>query len=316
MAELIEALNFDPANIKERTALDADAAAGQTDQTVKNVNGFGTDSFVLNGRPGAEKSEIGVVDSIAGRVITLNSNLSYAHKKFDEVRRMFGDKIKIYRAANVDDTEPADGDFAELTELTIEADKLTSSYTDDDGGVDYWYKQTYYNSLTLEETSLEDSTAMRGGDYGHYATLNEVREEAGFEDNPDITDSLVDDYRAMAEGKVKSALHYAGYTMPLAMTPSVVRMASRLIAAGMILNKDYGQSAEGTTKEGNAKIEEGEKLLKQIKDDEIVLVNEQDERLARTTKGATFSGWPDSTTEDTKGEDGGGVRKFRMTDVF
>ena len=164
MADLLKLDNFPELNLKEKTELSADVAAAATTFTVKNASGLvdtDTDEDILViGPPGHEACEKRTIDTISGSTITVAA-LSFAHKKYTKVASLRGDQIKIYRAANVDGTKPADASFSLLTTVTIEVDQHYTEYKDATGGSDYWYKQTFYHSLQEVETALADSEAVR-----------------------------------------------------------------------------------------------------------------------------------------------------------
>ena len=251
MAELLRLDNFGPLNVVETTQLDADADAGQAVVTVKNSQGFATGDFFRIGD--GEQAEIKKVLSISGNNITADTNFSFKHLKYEKLIKLFGDQIRIFRASNIDGSIPADESFTELATISIEADQLFTDYLDATGGSDFWYKFVYRNSDNLNTTDLADSIAVRGGDFGHYVSVSEIRNEAGFTNNPDITDQMIADRREDAESEVKGALSVAGYNLPLTNPiPAVIKNATKLLAAGYLLLQDYGVTAEGSNKEGQA----------------------------------------------------------------
>jgi hypothetical protein len=69
------------------------------------------------------------------------------------------DKIKIYRATS------EDGSYVEITDVSTRIDivpeKRVYYYQDDDGLSTHWYKTSYFNSVTLDESEL--SAALQGG---------------------------------------------------------------------------------------------------------------------------------------------------------
>jgi hypothetical protein len=61
-----------------------------------------------------------------------------------------------------------------------------SSYCDQDGGLNHWYKVRFYNSITLKWGDY--SSPMQSGSYLGYSSVNEVREISNLTSD-DITDS-------------------------------------------------------------------------------------------------------------------------------
>lgn len=90
-----------------------------------------------------------------------------------------GDKIRIYRAVSVTGLEPTTDDYTFLAARTIDPDQLTTYYRDSTGTSLNWYRHTYFNETTLEETDLALSPMQRGSDAGRHASLSEIRKDAG-----------------------------------------------------------------------------------------------------------------------------------------
>jgi hypothetical protein len=309
-AETLRLSNWPEANLVELTKLNADAAAAASSITVQNAQGLAADNFICIGRLGSEQAEIIKISSVSSTTVNLATSLSFAQKKYSDVTKLRGDKIRVYRATNVDGTVPSDANFALLDTVTIEADQNYTEYTAATGGSGYFWKQTFYHSVGLTETELGDSDAVRGGDYGHYATIEDIRKEAGFQDNPELTDENIHDRRNDAESQVNGCLKAAQYNLPLSSVPSVIENITKLLAAGYVLLQDYGVGADGTNKEGQAKINLAESLLTKIKKHEIILTNDIDQTESAST--SYMSGWPDDTTESAAELSGGGNAAFRM----
>ena len=310
-AETVRLTNFPEANLVEITKFDADEAAAQTVLTVKNNDGFAADDFIVLGRLGHEKAEVRRVASVTNAdTITVTAATSFAHKKFEDITKLRGDKIRLYKATNVDGTIPTDANFSLDSTNTIEADQQYIEATVTAGGTGFWYKQTFYQSVGLTETELGDSDAVRGGDSGHYATIEDIRKEAGFMDNPELTDENIHDRRDDAESEIDGCLKSAGYTLPLSTTPSVIENITKILTAGYLLLQDYGVGADGTNKEGTAKIDYARGRLLDIKNKVIVLTSDIDG--SELSSSSYMSGWPDDTTETAAETSGGGEAVFRM----
>jgi hypothetical protein len=262
--ELLTAENFGEINILGRSELASDVVADTDDVVVKNANGFAVGRFFVLDIPGKETAELHRVEAISGNNITTVDNVERAHRRNELVTILRYNQIRFYRAPNVTGDQPADSDFAVLTTVDIDVDSEMTDYIDTDGGSGYWYKFTYYNSITDTETSLADADSVRGGNYGRYVTVFEVRREAGLEDNQFITDEEVYEKLLAAEGEADSALVDGGHTLPLASVPEVIKQAIRLIAAGFLLVKDYGPEHNGTNKDGERKLAMGRAMLAKI----------------------------------------------------
>ena len=311
MANLITIENFPASNIAEISALSADAAAGQAVINVENAQGIVADSYVLVGVVGGEGGQILKVQSVSTNQITFTTNLTIKHYKGETVTRIRSNQGKIYRATNVDGTAPSDGSFGVIATVTLEADQLYTQYNDTTGGSGYWYKQTYYNDVSLVETALADALAARGGNYGNYTDVDSVRIEAGIQNNRWIADQFVYSKLLAAQSEVNASLAIAGYTLPMIPTPELVKQITELLAAGYVLIRDYGAEHEATNKDGFSKIKMAREMLAKIESRETVLTD--------TTTGVALAssdevrGYPDNTAADqTPSED----RLFRISDRY
>jgi phage gp36-like protein len=273
MSETLRPTNFDAINIVEITEATADIAASQAVANVKNAQGFVADDFYVTGELGAELSEMLQLDSKSGNALTGTSNYLQAHVRGDRITKLFGNQIKLYRATNVDGSVPDDDDFSVLDTVTIEPDQSYTEYTDSIGGSGYWYKKTYYNSVSGSETNIANSTAVRGGGYGGYVTWEEVRGEAGLTQNRWIEESVYQEKLDLAQGEVNASLSIGGYTLPLTSVPAIVKNATLLLAAGYVLTRDYGVSSSGTTKDGELKIKQARAILARIESGEESVVD-------------------------------------------
>lgn len=295
MAEILQPSSFDPINIIEKSELIADAAAAQAVISLQNPDNYVANVFVVVGTPGAENAELRQVQSISGQNATLTANLTLKHYIGEPVTILYGDKIQLYRAANVDGTVPADGDFAALgSAVAIEADQNYVEYSDTSGGSDYWYKKSYYNSYNANETELSQAVAIRGGNYGHYTTVDAVRFEAGLTNNRYISNSDIFAKLLQAESEVNGSLSIGGYTLPIDPVPYDVVNATNLLAAGYLLSVDYGPEHEGTLKDGKNKIAMARDILKRIENGELTLVDSTGTTLPKSQVSGV-AGYPDNT---------------------
>jgi len=287
-AEVLSLSNFDSVNLVAKTKTDALSDAGQKDVDLESISGFTDESWVVID-PLTENAELGQIDSIAGQVLTLKSNLTFDHLPGAQVWQLVGNQLKLYRAANVDGTQPADTDFAAYTStaptnpVTIQPDQSATQITDPDGGSDYWYKAIFWNSAASTGTSLSQSLAVRGGDFGHYTTLDDIRDEAGFSEFDRVTDVQVNNARIKAEAEINSACSIAGYTLPFEVDVPLLYSVATLLAAGFLLTRAYGSGAEGTNKDGIIAKNDARKTLTSIQKGELMLVDAQGNQLPTST---------------------------------
>lgn len=307
--------SFASSNIKEKTYVEVDYTSGTT-LTVKNSQGITTNLYALVGSVGQEHSELRRITAISANDLTIASALTGDYSRFTDVTILNADQIKIYRAANVDGTAPADGSFSLIATVDIDTDDVETSYTDTSGDSNYWYKFTYFNSQTSAETEIEDSVAVRGGDVGLYATVDQVRRVSGLKDNQYITDSEISERLSNAIDEVNSALNTAGYTLPLDQPyPPMINNITKILASGYILWDEYGSTTSGTSRDGQAKIDWAKAELDKIRSGSLEVVG-ADGSAIDSSSGARVGGWPDDTTKDQSAEDSGGDVINRITDVY
>lgn len=318
MAAGLRINNFDNPNIKEIGVLTADAAANQAALVVENSQNLQASYALIVGPLGAEGSELAFIQSAAAPTgVTLSTNLKLAHKNGEAITELWGDQIQIYRAPNITGYQPADDAFVALDggPINIDPDQLFTDYVDQSGGSAYWYKFTYKNSSSGNETDLASALAARGGGYGQYCSVDDIRSDAGFSNNRNITDAVIDSCRIDAEAEVEAEL--AGvYALPFtAPIPNQVNEVTKFIATGLLLLKEYGAVTSGTNKEGTAKLKNGRDLLLQYKTREKTIVDAQGVSLLLSTASVVTS-WPNETTAGASEEDNGGGNLMHISHDF
>lgn len=313
MSQTLKIANFYYLNKREGGQLDADAAASATSLTVVNSQDYANSDYMMVGRLGSENAELVTISGTPPTATTINTSaLKFKHLRFEPLQSLFGNQIVIYRAANVNGTQPALASFAALgSPIAIDTDQLTTTYIDAAGGSGYWYAFTYKNATTSAETNLSDSPILRGGDYGNYTTLEAIRRTAGFQNNRNIDDPYVDTFRQAAQATIDNALvgrYVVPFTAPI--NPQIAEMAKLIAGYRLRLDQFPGdQDAKDGLKDVSAELQ----LLKEGNAD---LVGEDGtEQAANPTGMSGFKGWPDSTTSSATADQGGGVRMFRVSDV-
>jgi hypothetical protein len=292
--------SFSESNIRERTALTASVAAGESSLPVESTQGYAPGDIIYLGALSRDECEKAVVQAVpSATVLTLASPLTLDHNRLDAVTSVLGDLIHIYRAPDVDGQVPADEMFTVLATRNIDPDQQSSYYTDSSGSSAFWYRSTYFNATTMEETRLGDSQPVRGDDFGHYATLGAIRAEAGLKNALNLNDLDVDRQRRNAENEVNSALTGV-YEIPFKKVPSLITTIVEKLAAGFLMNDEFPDS-----KMGDPKIKDARAALDRYKTG----ANQIDpEDGGVDVQGTAVSGWPDDTTE--------GERAFTMGDVY
>jgi hypothetical protein len=315
MSQTLKINNFSSLNIKERTELDADAAAAATSLSVKNNQDFAANDIVYVGRLGSDTGEKVVASGISNATTIGVSALARPHNRFDDVHSLFGNKIKVYRAANVDGTAPSDASFSSIATIDIDYDQPSTSYTDSSGGSDYWYKFTFYNSTASTETTLPDSTAARGASYGLYCSVDDVKQKAGLQNNKYLPDSLVDQKRQAAKAYIDAELTGL-YTVPFTVPINpLIREVAQLLAAGYLLTSEFGASSASTRAQGEEFIKNGLDILTRINNKELKLTGVTG-AVSTVPDAGGFNAWPNGDTATALPEVGGAERQFRMADRY
>jgi hypothetical protein len=314
MSQTIKVSNFSPNNVVERSKLAADVAIGASTISVEYADNIANGNYIYIGRLGSELGELRTVSGApSGQVVSLSAVTSKLHTRYDDISTLFGNSIRVYRAANVDGTQPSDGSFSLLSTVTIDYDQLETSYTDASGGSGYWYKFTYFNSTSTAETNIADSFAVRGGQVS-YCTLEDVRREAGFLSNYNILDNTVDLKRRAAQQLLNGTLDGL-YTLPFTepISPYVRDLTAR-IGGAMLAMEQYDQFSNAyTTAKAKYDLAIGE--LDDLKSKKTLVTDANGSSLALSSA-AAMQMWPNATTADTDGDQGGGERLFRISDVF
>jgi hypothetical protein len=299
MAQTLTLHNFSSNNILAKTKLTQDYAAGVTTLGVNNSADFGAGVLTLIGTPGNGNCEI-----IAGTTLLNASNIplgaptTLLHNHLEDVTAIFGNQLRIYRAADVGNTgtQPPDSSFTVLALITIDPSQTLTNYTDPAGSGSYWYKYTFYNPLSVSETALADSRAVRGDTGNNYTTLDAIKGEAGFARNVNITNDIIQIYRQDAQTRIQSNLSGI-YVFPLPQpTNPIIERIARLMAAGELMKRQYRLSSPELVKVGEDKILDAEADLIALQTKTMALNDAQFNDT--TVAGANgFSSWPDNTTD-------------------
>lgn len=311
MSALLRVDNFSAANVREVAQVQLDIAAGAGSATFVSIQGVADGDIMFIGQLGTEKVERKIVSGVIGNVVSVVGTFGRDYPAGSRITFLRGDQLKIYRAANTNNLQPLDTAFALLAgmPLVIDYDQSATDYQDQSGSSSYWYKSTFFNSGNSDETQLSDSPAVRGGGYGHYCSVDAIRGEAGFKQNPFITDAMISSRRDDAESEVNGELvgmYNIPFTSPI---PPVVTNIVRLLAAGWLLAAEYGPVSSGTNKDAKDKLTQARDLIAKIKKREILLVNAIGEP-QNISHGV--ESWPNKDTATAQLAQGGdGGRKFR-----
>ncbi len=112
-----------------------------------------------------------------------------------------------------------------------------------------------------------------------YTTTQKIRDEAWFTNNTNIWDAQIDGYRIQANGRLNTMVGQK-YSLPLnpsqlsaSPAAALLDLIEMLLAAGLLLDKEYWEDAAGTDKYWPAKIKRAEDMMAQILSGEIKLLD-------------------------------------------
>jgi len=129
-----------------------------------------------------------------------------------------------------------------------------------------------------------------------YDSTENIRDEAGFTGNTNVADAKITAYQNAATSHIDGIISRT-YTLPLTETPDILKLIERKLAAGHLLLDEYGEQAEGTSKDGQAKVNWAEEMLRAIEGGLIRLLDSDQDVLARSEK-VSMKGFPDKTEKD------------------
>lgn len=276
---------------QEFGTLAVDASAGSNvSLTLKNNNGLSLNDYIVVGYEGSEIAEMVKisVSPTLGTVVQVAS-LKLNHQAGEPVTLYRYNQRKFYGCATVD------GSYVELTAdgspKDIQVDDPQGTFIEYSDDTYTYFKATYYNSTTLDETDEEDSIATQGDQSLRYATIYGIRKQAGLAGATAYSDGRIETKRAQAENEINSAL-YARYVLPFSEIPPILTQICELLAAGYIDYEEFGADGQGAKMLGEAR-----SILKQIAEGKRKLIGEDYVELPVIAKANVLSGYPNGTTE-------------------
>jgi len=297
----------------EKTEVATATAAGTAvGIVVKNNQGFEVDDYIIVKREGTEEAHICKITSVSGNNTIIVETLKHNLVAGDPVVKVLFNQRRIWGCAT------SGGTFSELTDspTDIEVDRPDGTLFEYTGSTYLYFKATYYNSTTLETTSLDDADEISTLETAHYCSVFDIRQESGFQDNDYVDSGRIDGLRIQAESEVKASVGSI-YALPLSASCEVIKMITKLLASGWLMLQEYGEEASGTSKDGSSKVIEARSMLKAIRERRLVLRDSSDTELTKISiPEGQIKGWPDDTTKDADDDDAGGDVHFRISKEF
>jgi phage gp36-like protein len=279
--------------------LNADASAGDAvSLTLVNNAGFEADNYVVIGWEGSENAELCRIstDVTPGTAIVV-ATLLRAHKAGEPVTVYRYNQRKFYGALTVD------GEYTELTDegspKDIDVNNPQGTIFEYNGSEGYLYfKSTYYHSRLDQESDIDQSEGVASDQTARYATIYDIKRQAGLSKNPYITDDIVEKFRKRAENEINSYL-YAKYNIPLmnsddeSEVPFIIENCCTLLAAGYMDWQEYGKEGEGAKWLGEAR-----SLLKAIQKGTQKLIGLDGIELSTKSSTQGVASYPDTVDND------------------
>lgn len=296
---------------RERTKTTDDTLAGaHVSVPVQNSAGYTSGDYVVIGYEGSEQAELVQIESVSGQNLVLDL-LKLPHTSDEPVIKYRYNKRKFYGALT------ATGSFAEITgsgsPVVIAVNDPQGTIIEYTGVEGYQYfKATYFNSTTADETDAEDSQAVLADESVRYCSIYAIKKQAGLTNNPFITDGIVEGYRTQAENEIDSYLN-SRYVVPYtnssgtAEIPALLTRLCYLLAAGYMDYQEFGAEGEGVKWLGEARA-----ILKNLQGPGgLSLLGSDHVEMTTKTNAASVTSYPDQV-DNTNGPD----QKFTMRQVF
>jgi hypothetical protein len=150
-------LEHPPLEGNPNTILTEQANAGATSIKVANNFGFSENDFIVIGNPGSEFTEIVRISSLSGNdTINLATTLKFSHFYSSPVTLIYYDKIEVERA------DVKAGPYTLLATIDIAIDEDFTTYRDETGDIDKFYRIRYKNSYSNKTSAYSSPLAGSG----------------------------------------------------------------------------------------------------------------------------------------------------------
>lgn len=259
--------------------------------------GFSVNQYVCIGIPGTATAEIQKINADPAATDITVASLLYAHAADEPVQVYRYNQRKFYGCLTIG------GSYTELStsgspkNITVNDPQGTYfEYTGTDGFI--YFKSTYFNSTTNEESDIADAIAVASDQSMRYCSLYDIRLQAGMEDNPFVADDQFEQYRTQAENEVNSYM-FERYLLPLQNNsgvfevPAIIQNATIKLAAGYCDYREYGKTGEGVKWLGEAR-----GILKAIQKGTQRLIGSDFQEFGQKTLTQGVESYPNSSTTD------------------
>lgn len=143
------------------TRLSSASSVSATIISVDNMSDFSANDFIVIGEEGTETAELKKIESVTSPgTITITSALKFEHLVDSPIRVALIDQIKFYGSTS---TTISASNILATVDVMVDNPRKETMYNHSEGTDSWYYKFTYYNSVTGDESSLDDAILISGG---------------------------------------------------------------------------------------------------------------------------------------------------------
>lgn len=288
-----------------------DHAAGVTTVVLKNTSQFEAGKYICLGREGDETSEVRLISTVDSSTnLTISLATTFAHYVDQPTTQFDYNQRVLYSRAN------ATASWLEVSTDSpkdIAVDTPLGTLFEDAAGISTTqYICTYYNVFTETETLQADAKIVYGTAVStNLATIQQIRNSAGWQDNYYISNARIDEVRQQVQGEVWASLRNR-YTFPLTRSSSFLQRIVVDLAVGYLFIDEYGQRVQNIALDGNKRLADARALLQGLAGGSYTLYDESTGEDQSLSPGDTIKFYPDNTTNEDNSPENGDERVFSM----
>lgn len=293
------------------TTLPAELVIGSTEITVPNVAQFRANKYILLSEEGTERAELHLITEISttlNKITIAAPGTKFTHYEDEPLVQFDYNQRRFYKWSALSE---------DWSHVAVESPRdiavdcpLGTLFEDADGTPEDKYCATYYNAFTEVGTEPDDAKSVLGTETANLCSIMQVRVAAGWRDNYNIPDSVIDEARQDAQGEVWAALREK-YTFPITRKSSFLRRIVVDMAVGILFTNEYGKEVQNIAVDGYAKQEDARKRLDKLASGLYTLYDEIEEEDQASSDRGSVKFYPDDSTEDEDDE-----RIFSIGDKF
>src|SRR3990167_4585225 len=142
----------------EKSYLTDDYSVGAISINAKNNDRFAINDRIMIGEQGQEKTEVVTVSGVNanGNGLTIGATV-FSHSADDPIYKLRFDQVKFYRS-----TDGTNYSVVSTQNLDVDNSDLQTKYDDASGLSSYYYKFSFYHSISLVESAFSDPIGGTG----------------------------------------------------------------------------------------------------------------------------------------------------------